>query len=97
LSGGSAVNSVGIDSNGFLVNDNEFDFSLNFIDTIAYPIILPYNWRIDSVDNLSGITYTITNNASPYTLGNNISAFTDTISVSAATTGFINLNCVKLS
>ena len=96
LSGGSAVNSVGIDSNGFLVNDNEFDFSLNFIDAIAYPIILPYNWRVDSVDNLSGITYTITNNASPYILGTNISAFTDTISVSAATTGFINLNCVKL-
>jgi hypothetical protein len=97
LTGNTAQNNLGVDEDGFVVIKNEFDFSLNFIDPIEYPIILPYNWRVDSVDNFSGITYNITNNLSPYSLGDNISAFTNTIIVSAATTGFINLKCLKLT
>lgn len=81
---------------GFYVEDNEFNFSLNFIDPEEYPIILPYDWRINSVDNISPIGFNITLNSSPYLLGTDISGFTDTIVVSAATSGFLNLKCLKL-
>jgi len=81
---------------GFYVEDNEFNFSLNFIDPDEYPIILPYNWRINSVDNISSISFTITLNTLPYSLGSDISGFTDTIVVSASTSGFLNLKCLKL-
>ena len=96
LSGGTAVNTVGIDSNGFLVNDNEFDFSLNFIDDFTYPIILPYNWVVDTVDDPSSIGYDLSTTGGTYSLGSNLSAFTETLTVSAATSGFINLNCRRL-
>jgi len=96
LSGGTAVNSVGIDTDGFLVNNNGFDFSLNFISDFTYPIILPYNWVVDTVDDPSSIGYSLSTSAGTYSLGTNISAFTETLTVSAATSGFINLNCREI-
>ena len=79
------------------VNTSEFDFSLNFISEFTYPIILPYNWAIDSVDNPTSVTYSLVNNLSAYTFGATISSFTDTLTISASASGFINLNCRRLN
>jgi hypothetical protein len=78
-------------------NTSAFDFSLNFISDFTYPIILPYNWLVESVDNPSSIGVNLSATTGTYTLGNNISAFTETLTVSASTSGFINLNCRRIN
>jgi hypothetical protein len=78
-------------------NTSAFDFSLNFISDFTYPIILPYNWLVESVDNPSAIGVNLSATTGTYTLNTNISAFTETLTVSAATSGFINLNCRRIN
>jgi hypothetical protein len=74
----------------------DFNVSLNFIDVEDFPLILPYQFTIDSVDNPDTLTVTITRNGSPYTLGTTINAYDDML-ITVDSIGFINLNCSKIS
>lgn len=78
-------------------NTSNFDFSLNFISSFTYPIILPYNWSVSSIDNPSSIGVDLSTSAGTYTFNTNISEFTETLTVSASTSGFINLNCSRIN
>ena len=97
---GSTTNGQWLEYNSSLsawTNTSAFDFSLNFISDFTYPIILPYNWLVESVDNPSSIGVNLSATTGTYTLGTNISAFTQTLTVSASTSGFINLNCRRIN
>lgn len=96
LSESANTRNLVVTSGGVITYDLSFYFSLNFIDDYTYPIILPYNWKINSVDDPSSIGYELSTTGGTYSLGANISAFTETLTVSASTSGFINLNCSRV-
>jgi hypothetical protein len=83
------------DTTTFNVPFNDFDFSLNFISAISYSIILPYSYSIDTVDNPSALTLTISSSGAGYVTGSIINPFSTTV-VEVDTYGYINLNCTKL-
>jgi hypothetical protein len=83
------------DTTTFNVPFNDFDFSLNFISAVSYSIILPYSYSIDTIDNPSALTVIISSSGDGYTTGSIINPFATTV-VEVDTTGFINLNCIKL-
>jgi hypothetical protein len=87
---------IGLEFSAGVLKSTDFDFSLNFQVADPYIIILPYNFRIDSVTDPGPITYTITVNALPYTLGNTINA-QDIVEVTPGAIGWINLNCTRLT
>lgn len=87
---------IGLEIGAGTLKSTDFDFSLNFESAIAYTIILPYNFRIDTVDDPTPITYTITVNAVAYVLGTTINA-QDVVVVTPGAIGWINLNCTRLS
>jgi len=78
-------------------NTSVFNYSVNFKDVIQHEVILPYDWKIQSVgSNPSGVTLTIELNGSAYSLGNTIAANTGVITIDTSAIGFINLICERV-
>lgn len=68
-----------------------FYIGVNFIDIEDFIYVTGEDMKINSIDNPSSISYTITVNNSPYTLGSTINMY-DTIKVVPTGTGYIKLN-----
>lgn len=73
-----------------------FYLGLNFIDINDWLYRAPEDFRIDTVDNPDGITYSIQHEGLTYSLGSTISQYDDLSVINVNTPGFIKLNCTVL-
>lgn len=84
---------IALDVNGFITEDKLFYIGVNF-ETIGvtWSYVAPEAFKVNTIDNPSGYTYSITNNGSPYTLGSSISLY-DTLQIGGVTGScFLKLN-----
>lgn len=90
---GTTYSNLVIDSGGNVLKNNQFYIGVNFTVTgVTWDYVAPEQFRINSVDNPSGISYITLLNGSTYTLGNTINLY-DTFQLSGVTnTGFLKLN-----
>jgi len=75
---------------------NLFNIYVNFVDIENFLYTAPYNFKINLVENPSGISYSILKNGSTYQIGTNINKYSDVILISVVNTGLLNLNCESI-
>lgn len=98
ISGDVITNTTNIANNTAILTGltaTTFYIGVNYqtLDTFTY--IAPEDFKINSIDNPSGLTLTTNVNGSTYTLGNTISLY-DELTIGTNGLGFIKLNCDKV-
>lgn len=92
---GPIDNSILVYDNGSGVwrNNVEFYIAINFQEVgVTWSYVSPEDFKINTVDNPNGLTYSILLNSSPYTLGSSISLY-DNVEIPGLTgLGFLKLN-----
>jgi hypothetical protein len=92
LGTGTSVNTLGIDSNGYVVSDNTEIWTIELIDSQSVDFYSPYDLVIESITNIvNSPTIQIKDDGVTYTLGNTISVGSK-ITINVNTASVVNLN-----
>lgn len=97
---GSALSFTEMDNNltyleSIAGGTGDFFIAINFKEVEEFEYISPNNFKINSIDNLSGLTLDIKVNAVTYVLGATINE-NDILTINSSAIGFIKLICEEI-